>query len=533
MRRSPPEAGCLALGPGGQAPDDLRSSGRLSARPALLAAVLAVAAAFSAPQAAAQSGAAQRSWAVSPTAGLSQTVTNNYLLSDADPSFDAITRATAGLAVTANTGSVKGFLDYSLSGVGYLRHSDRNSIQNSLSSRLTAEIDPGRAGLDVAANISRSAISAFGAQPNAGLGVQDNVTEIRTLRVAPRLLGPLGPNLRYNANLALSATDAKDTSAGDVTAATLGVHLEPVARGRLSWVADATAQRTDYKAGNSSSNERLTIGSHLTLDDIDTEVTGSAGVEYATILTGARQRYSNWGVGLAWAPNNRTRVSAKYDDRFFGPSRNLAVDHRTALTSWHFSKSRSLTAPGAQAETSGRGTAFDLLFTQFASALPDPTQRTEFVNAYLQSRGINPVASPDFLRSSITIDEVDELAVAYRAVRSVAVLTLMNSKSTRLGVQPGIADDLSSSAAVYLKSIGLDLTHQLTPDSSVGLQLNRVRGSGTNLAQNTLQRRLGGRYSLRAYRTVDLAVGLSRTLYDKFQSSYGESAIVVTLGYRF
>jgi uncharacterized protein (PEP-CTERM system associated) len=208
-------------------------------------------------------------------------------------------------------------------------------------------------------------------------------------------------------------------------------------------------------------------------------------------------------------------------------------DHRTALTTWHFSKSRSLTAPAGQAETSGRGTAFDLLFAQFASVLPDPAQRTAFVNAYLQSRGINPAVSPSFLRSSITLDEVDELAVAYRAVRSVAVLTLINSKSTRLGVQPGIADDLSSSAAVYLKSFGLDLSHQLTPDSSLGLQLNRVRGSGTDPAQDTLQRRLGVRYTQRASRTVDLAAGLTRTLYGRFQSSYGESAIVLTLGYRF
>lgn len=500
---------------------------------ALRAVLLATACAIAAQQARAQAGPAQRAWVLTPSAGLNQTFTNNYLLSDVAPASDAITRASVGLGVAANTGAVRGFLDYSLAGLAYLRHSDRNSIQNSLSSRLTAEIEPGRAGVDVAANISRSAVSAFGAQPNSGLGLQDNVTELRTLRVAPRLLGPLGPELRYSANLALSVTDAKDTTAGDSTAATLGLHLEPTRSGRLGWMADASAQRIDYKAGSASSNERLSLGSRLRLDDFDTELTGSAGIEFASILTGTRQRYNNRGLGLAWTPNNRTRVSAQYDDRYFGPSRSIAVDHRTALMSWHFSKRRSLIAPAAQAETSGRGSAFDLLFAQFASVLPDPAQRTEFVNAYLQSRGINPAVNPGFLRSSLTIDEVDELALAYRAPRSAAVLTLMNSKSTRLGVQPGVADDLSNSAAVYLKSIGLDLSHQLTPDASAGLQLNRVRGSGTDPAQSTLQRRLGARYSLRASRSVDLALGVTRTLYDRAQTAYDESALFVTLGYRF
>lgn len=510
MRRSPPEAGRV-----------------------LRAALLATVCGLVAQQALAQAGSAQRAWMFTPSAGLNQTFTNNYLLSDLAPASDAITRASAGLAMTANTGHLKGFLDYSLAGVVYLRHSDRNTVQNSLSSRLSAELEPGRAGVDVAANISRSAISAFGTQPNSGLGLQDNVTEVRTLRVAPRLIGPLGPELRYSANLALSATDAKDTRAGDSTAATLGLHLEPTRRGRLGWVADASAQRTDYKAGNASSNERLSLGSRLRLDDIDTELTASAGIEYASILTGTRQRYNNGGLGMVWTPNNRTKVAAQYDERFFGPSHSIAVDHRTALTSWRFSKSRSLTEPAAQAETSGRGTAFDLLFAQFASVVPDPAQRTEFVNAYLQARGISPSVSPGFLRSAITIDEVDELAVAYRTQRSAAVLTLVNSKSTRLGTQPGVVDDLSNSAAVYLKSVGLDLAHQLTPDASVGLQLNRVRGSGTDVTQNTLQRRLGLRYALRASRNLDLALGLTRTLYDRAQTSYDESALLVTLGYRF
>ena len=483
--------------------------------------------------ASAQSAALSRALVIQPLASISQTFTNNYLLSATEPAFDAITRFSVGLAVNANAGPVRGFLDYSLSGLSYARHSDRNTLLNSLSTAFSADLLPGRAKLDVSGSVTRSAISAFGTQPGLDAGAQINSTELRRLKVAPSVRGPLGGDFRYSADLALEATDARHSIVGDSTAAKLGMHLEPVTKGRFGWSVDGTVLRSDFKAGRATSDDRLSATARWRIDSIDTELTGSGGAEVSDMTTASRQRFNNWGLGASWTPSPRTSVVAQYDDRFFGPSRRLSFDHRTALTSWHLGKSRSLSTNSGEGAVGGRGTAFDLLFAQFASALPDPVARTDFVNAYLRSQGISPGAIPGFLASSVFVQDLEEASVAFRGVRDVAVLSWTRSRSVRLGVQPGVADDLSVSSQVNLQGLSVDLSHRLTPQSSAGLLLSRQQGSGLTAAQNNHQRKLSLRYTLRPSANSDVTLGFSRTLVDSVLAPYDESAVVLTLGYRF
>lgn len=481
----------------------------------------------------AQSGTPARAWSVQPSASVTQTFTDNYSLSGIDASSDAITRLTAGVQVGANAGLVRGYLDYSLSWLAYARHNERNTYQNILGTAFTADLVPGRMRVDVQGGISRSAISAFSAQPTQDGGAQANSTELRRLRVAPSIVGPLAPGLRYSGNLVLEASDARDSIVGDSTSATLGLHVEPVVRGVLGWSVDGSLLRSDFKAGRATANDRLYGTARWRIDSLDTELTGSSGIEYSDMSSATRQRFTNWGLGAAWTPSPRTTVAAQYDNRFFGPSRQLSLDHRTALTSWHVSKSRGLSTSGGQGDVGGRGTAFALLYAQFASVLPDPSQRTDFVNAYLRSQGISPTAESGFLRSSVLVQDREEVSMAYRAARSTAILTWSRTRSARLTGQVGPGDDLASSDEVVLQGFSLDLSHRLTPESTVGVLLSRQHGSGSNVGQNNLQRRLGVRYALRPTANSNVNVGFSRTLAESLPLPYHETALVITLGYRF
>ena len=512
-----------------------RSGGRVSALAGgvLLSFASLILAAPATAQTGTQTATLARAVGIQPTASISQTFTDNFLLSATNPAADAITRITAGVAINANAGPVRGFLDYSLSGLIYARHSDRNTVFNSLSTFFATELVPGRAKLDVSGNVSRSAISAFGAQPGLDGGVQNNATEFRRLKVAPSILGPLVGDLRYSANLALEATDARDSAVGDSTSATLGMRVEPTTRGLVGWSADGILLRSAFKAGRATSDDRLSATARWRIDRFDTELSASGGIEFSDMTTASRQRFNNWGLGAAWTPSPRTSLAAQYDDRFFGPSRRLSLDHRTPLTSWHFGKSRNLSTTGGEGAAGGRGTAFDLLFAQFASALPDPAKRTEFVNAYLQSQGISSNSAPGFLRSSVLVQDLEDASVAFRGVRSTAVLAWTRSKSIRLGLQPGIADDLSVASEVNLQGLSVDLSHRLTTQSSIGLLVSRQRGSGITASQDNLQRRLSLRYTLRPLSNIDLNLGFSRTLFDSYLAPYDESSVVFTLGYRF
>ena len=542
MRPSPPEAGCGAplqrwhLQPAPQPGAVPGRPGHLRLRLRLRAVSLASGVLWG-PLALAQTAnlatTQPRSLAVQPSASITQTFTDNFLLSGVDPTADAITRLSAAVSLKSQTGLVRGFLDYSLSSLVHARHSDRNTLQSALNMVLGADVIDGRARIDVTGTIAQSAVSAFGVQPVTGSGVQSNSTETRNLRITPSVRGPLGADYRYSGQLGYAITDAKGVSLGNSSTSSAALHLEPTSRGLLGWALDGSLLRSDYKAGRATSDDRLYGTANLRIPAVDLLLQANGGVEVSDITAASRQSYGNWGLGATWAPSPRTRLVADFNHRFYGPSRSLSFEHRTALTTWRLTDSRSLSTDNGQLTDSGRGTAFDLFYAQAASAVPDPVRRVDYVNALLQALGISPTAEPGFLRSSVTLQQRQELSVALRGVRSAAVVSVTRSLTQRLGAQPGVTDDLSATSEVRLHGLSVNLSHRLTPMSTATALLSQSQGTGVGAAQHTKQRLLSLQYTNRPGNNSDLSLGLRRAAYQQFSASFGESAIFATYGVRF
>lgn len=506
-----------------------------AARPLRL---LVLAAALSMAGAVQAQTAAARTLSVQPNASVTQTFSDNIQLSGVAPLSDSLTRLTAGVSLRGQTGMVRGFLDYTLSSLIYARHSDLNALQNGLNTVLGAELIEGRARLDVTGNIAQSAISAFGVQPSASGGVQSNSTEVRSLRIAPSFLGPLGPELRYAGQLGYAVSSARGTALGNSTNTSAGLHIEPTSRRRVYWGLDGSLLRTDYKAGRTTADDRLYGSAILNLPDLDLQLQGNAGLEFSDITAVSRQRYATWGAGLTWAPSPRTKLSADYGHRFYGPSHSLVFEHRTALTVWRVSSSRSLSTTGDQNTSASHGTAYDLLYAQFATVVPDPAKRAEYVSNYLKSYTIDPLSGPGFLRSAVALQDRHELSVALRGVRSAAVLSLTQTLTQRLSAVSGAADDLTHAAEVRQRGFSLNLSHRMSPESTVSLVLTHTRGSGTGLGlsqsnESSQQRLASAQYTTRPTPHSNLTLGLRRGLYDNLPISFDESALFATYGLRF
>ena len=210
---------------------------------------------------------------------LTQTFTDNYLLTGTQPESDAVTRLTAGVGLISQTGRTKGFLDYSLSGIVYARHSEINQLQNTLNANFSAELYEGLSRVDVRAAISQSAVSAFGLQPGINSPNRANATELRYLNVAPMVYGPLGPFLRYTATLNASLSDAKGTDLGNSTLTAATVRIEPITPQRLAWAVDGTAGKSDYKAGRTTTSSRLNGTAYYPITELDLRLSASAGAE--------------------------------------------------------------------------------------------------------------------------------------------------------------------------------------------------------------------------------------------------------------
>ena len=480
-------------------------------------------------------GPGQRQNMLQPRASLTENFSNNVELSPTQPRSDAVTEMAAGVSFQSNIGRLRGSLDYELTGILYARNSALNTYRNALKANLGADLIENRARLDVQAGISQSARSAFGAQPGTSGLPSSNLTEYRSLSITPSFFGPLGPAVRYKAGLTYSLSDARGTAAGDATGNYAFMQLSPSSPGVVGWSVDMTSTQSSFKAGRETVDHRVNGTLSRKIDALDLQVYASAGVEMTDITAFERTRYQNWGIGATWMPSPRTKVVAQIDRRFFGNGHTLSLEHRTALTTWSFSDTRSLSSSGNGTATGGQGATFDLYFAQFAAIEPDRDKRTDLVNSFLKANGLSAGtgSSSGFLRSSETVVRAQNASVAYRGLRGTAVLTYGRSVNVPVkGVLlPG--DDFINTASIVTDTASMSLSHRLTPMSTANLIIGYNQSHGDQPQQMSSQREINLQYLASLNDRSNFTVGARRAAYKTFQSPYNESALFATYGIRF
>ena len=505
------------------------------ATPVLTGLVLALTAALGwTSSARAQSGTGLT---LTPTVSVTETLSNNVDLSATNPRSDAITRVTLGISISSRSGRSRGFLNYGLTGNLYARDAGRNSSsnQNALQANFDTELLDGRAFVGVSASIGQTAASAFGAQPGLSGLPSSNVTEFRTLSITPRLSGPLGPAVKYATGLSYTISTASGTDKGDSTRTSAFVRLGPSSPGVVGWDVDFTATQSDYAAGRNAVDNRLTGTLSRNFDALDLLVQVSAGAEATDLARFEQARHWTYGIGATWAPSPRTKLVAQFDERFFGRSHVLRFEHRTALTSWTISDTRSLNSSGNGLSSSGRGATFDLYYTQFAAIEPDPVKRTELVNSYLKANGLAASGGADFgfLRSGETVLRGQNVSVAYRGLRGAAVLTLARSVNAPINGGALPSADFINTSRIVSDNVSLNLSHRLTPTASANLALSHQQSRGDQPAQHSQQRELRLQYVAGLTDRSNVTAGTRRALYQTYQTLYNESAVFATYGYRF
>lgn len=468
-------------------------------------------------------------------ASITETFSNNVEVSAKNPLSDAVTELAAGLSFQSSSGRLRGYFDYELTGILYARHSDLNTYQNALRANLGADLVENRVRLDVQAGITQSAISAFGVQPGSSGLPSSNVTEYRSLVITPSFKGPLGPAVEYKAGLTYTLSDARGTTVGDATSDSAFVQLSPSSPGVVGWAVDFNSTHSNFDAGRATVDNRLNGTLSRKIDALDLLVNVSAGVEVTDISTLERARYQNWGIGATWAPSPRTKLVAQLEERFFGNGHVLRFEHRTALTTWTISDTRSLNSSGNGATSGGQGTTFDLYYTQFASIEPDPAKRTELVNRFLKANGLSASTGADtgFLRSGETVVRTQNLSVAYRGLRGTAVVAIGRSVNVPIGGAPLPGADFINTFNIVTDTAAISLSHRLTPKSSANLVLSYDQSHGDQPQQSSNQREVNLQYLAQLTDRSNLIVGARRAVYKTFQSPYNESAIFATYGHRF
>jgi uncharacterized protein (PEP-CTERM system associated) len=472
---------------------------------------------------------------IESSASVTETITNNNGLSSGEKKTEYITQATLGVRGSANSARLKGYLDYSLSGLVYGRNTASNELQNALSALATAELIQNRAYIDVGAGISQQLLSAFGPRSVDPAIANANRVETRSFSVSPYVRGRLGSAADYELRLAYDRTDAGSSVASDNSNASALARIggaTPLAR--LGWSVEASRSEIDYSLGRRT-EEDLARGVLTWAVTPQFSVSAIGGAEANNYVTLDKESHKFAGFGLNWRPSERTSLSAQRENRFFGESHTVAFAYRTPRTAWAFSDVRGVNSTPNRSTLGSLGSVFDLYYLQFASVEPDPVLRRQLVDAFLRGNGIDPNSQvfATFLTSGVTLQRVQTLSFAVLGVRDTVTLAATQTENRRLDVALLGNDDFSSATQIKERGLSVALSRRLTPITAVSFTGSYQRTTGSLDAQTTSLKTLAALWTQRLGRRTDLSMGARHARFGSTTAPYNETAVYATLGLQF
>ena len=312
-----------------------------------------------------QEAVVNRSFSIVPSLAVTQTFTDNRLLSRDDRQAELITQISPSLHFNKNVGRIKGHLDYSFNSYIYASNSASNNYQNSLNAALHVDAIENWAFIDASALISQQSISAFGIQsPDPALKTS-NQSEVSSYSIAPYVRGAVPGVLNYQAGANYSITRGGSFVAANSSSSGVNAIISSDnSLARLGWSANVSHQIIDFDQGRRSESDRIN-GILTFVVNSDLRLSAKTGRESNNYQSADNSSSNTWGYGADWRPNERTRFGFDTERRFFGQSHSLVLEYRTPRTVWNYLDSRDVSATSP--DTRVGVTTHDLLFAQFAS----------------------------------------------------------------------------------------------------------------------------------------------------------------------
>ena len=500
--------------------------------------VLAIVSGFISSSVAAQqndasTGSRQPNIFFEPRISVQHTVTNNARLNDTKIS-DQITEVTPGVRWIGNTARVKGFFDYSLTGIHYARERGADHLRHQLNANGTVEVVDQRLFVDVAGVVATQPISAFDA-PAGVSPANANESQTSSFRISPYLRGRLGSVADYQARYSVQDTRTGTDRRSAVLTQDALLQVDNRRSGQvLGWSVAAQQQALDYSLGRriDTSTLRGTLFYAITPQ---LTVSGIGGAEATNQLSPVRETSNIWGAGGVWMPSERTSLSFEREKRYFGNSHNFALEHRTGRTVWRYTDTQGI-SNGQGADIASQGTWYDVLDQIYAQTIPDPILRDQQVRRDIAGlgAGANLPVFPNFLRSASTVQRMQQLSLALLGRRSILTLAVTRSDNRRVDESmPRLGDDFDMNTRIRQHGWNVLLSHRLSPITSVNAGLVEQRSVGTVSGLQTRMRSFTtGWVTLVAPRT-SAGLQLRHIVSDGATNPYSESAIVGTVTHRF
>jgi uncharacterized protein (PEP-CTERM system associated) len=477
-----------------------------------------------------------RNFYLTPGVAVQMTATDNVQLSATNKQSDLIAQVIPEVHIGGQSGRLKGFLDYALTASAYAHDRESSNLQNALNASLNAELIESRLFVDANASITQEYLSPFGTQsPDPSLG-NTNRTEVSTFDIAPRLAGQIAGEVNYEASLQYGYTSTGTSQAADSSILAGILRFEASTRwSKLSWAATFTYRKIDFSTGNSNFDEFALLSLRYAVTP-ELRVSVRGNIEASDLTSPERQTTSGWGGGLEWNPSPRTKLFLEEDQRSFGSSHVYGLEYRTPRTVWSISGRQGLSNGTFNGGRGNSGSAFDLLFTQFAAVQPDPVARAQLVTDFMKSNGIAQDTSfnSGYLTDQVTYERRQEASVALMGRRSTVILNAYQTYAKGLAGSPSPpGSQFADGNVLRWRGFGVTLAHQLTPQSTVNLSAAQERTTESVGGQHTNLWTVTGMWFTNLTRRSSLSLSARYSDFSSSTAPYTEAALTANLGMQF
>jgi uncharacterized protein (PEP-CTERM system associated) len=484
----------------------------------------------------AQRAASGASLAVSSSFTASETYTNTQR-EQGFSGGEFITVLTPAVRISGRLGAIEGSFDYALSALYYSEKSQANRVvsnaQNGLNTAFTFTLIDSFAFIDVRANTGQQSISPFGQQSvNNTTQANPNRTEVSTLSITPYLRGAIDGVMNYEARVGTARTDARSSNASDSTSTTGAVTLSsPSAGSVFGWSLNASQQQVDFRAGRKTESDRATA-TVTARPYQDLQLSLSGGRESTDVGSASGRRSSDtWGWGARWTPTDRTNISYRRENRYFGESHNIAFEHRMPRTVWRYADTRDTTGGGDPNGVGRPLTLYELYFAQFASVQPDPVQREQLVLSFLRTIGANPTdtVGGGLLTTAVTLQRRQDLSVALLGQRATLNLQAFSTNSRVLDT-PTAA---STNEPVVQRGYNGTWSYRLSPTSSINLVGAQQKTFSTTGRRGNDLKSASLNLISQASRTASTSLSARYAVFNGDTSSYRDTSIAASVRFQF
>jgi len=486
-------------------------------------------------------------WRVTPSVGVRETYTSNANLApsgQAQSSF--VTSATAAVGVSGGGARAQLNGSAAVQGVLYAGDYSANNSNNSffVQANLLGSVEAIEKFFFVegAVNVSQQYLNPFGAQPASNVGVTNNRYTAAGFRVSPYIKGVFAGGatylLRYDAIWSNLGNNQNLPGATSSYAQRWSGRIDSPIR-TFGWSLDAAANNTKFSNQSTAVTNEIVRGYLNYRPDPQLLLYGIGGYEWNNYYV-TQSSDIVYGVGGEWRPTERTNVKGNWQHRFFGSEYLAAVTHRNPYSAFDVNASQNIsTYPQQLFAAPAGGNVAALVNAAFTTRIPDPVQRAEAVQAFLQTSGLPAtLQSPlNYYVQQVFLYEQQSATFTLLGVRNSTAFTLYNRKQEVISGGTGAALPAPFGAINNNTQRGgaLSFSHRLTPVTDLNASATRFSTiatapftgeSTTNAFLLSANRRLSPQ--------TDGFTGVTYTDFNSDVSNdYNAFTVFVGLGHRF